>query len=475
MAERGYEGRTREIGCQRPECLRSDERWQRPRCGRRPNAFRAGNSLNDVLLVGVRGDAGFAELRTRHFESAIIQALGSVRVVDFRDDVAAAVQSRRPTAVVTASNYGPTKAALVAVAGQPEIPLWVDVAGDPFAEAQAYAATLAPRPHAPEVSGEEEAQPRVPPPDVRTVVAEDACRVWRAAYLRADAFSVVCGPGRHAVLGALGVLGRLPLFALGEEPVAVMPVAMEFWDGAAGAARPGNRVVLVGGFNTWFDDEVLLAGLLRAMERAPFEVVVCGGGIAGHYEAGFARFCAGVAASRHASRFSFPGWVPSGELPGIVDAGHVTVVLDRPGPEAELGSRTRLLYAVHRGLRILATTCSPLAQELAGMGLLERLPAASEVGAVAAAAALADKLAVAGAGPTHALQSAAKEKYSLAATTAPLRTWVANPNTTPRPGHDAVAAGLAAEVERLRGELAGLRASPTYRLLDGIKRRVGRG
>lgn len=396
-----------------------------------------------VLLVGDLGDSGFAALRTRHFHVAIGN---EAQVVDHRDDVVGAARAFRPTALVSAGNHGPTRALLrVLREVDGDLPAWIDVAGDPFAEAQA-AAGAAP-----------------------ANVAAEAQVVWAAAYARGDAFSTVADAGRDSLLGALGVLGRLPRWAPGEEPVWVVPCSADFPDPPGAARGPGLRVALVGGFNTWFDDETAWEGLRRAMERAPLTVDVFGGAIPGHAEAGYHRFRRAAEASPHAARVRFHGWVPHDTLGPALDAAHSTFTVDRPGPEARLGARTRVLYALHRGLRVLATPGSPVVQEAIAAGLVTALAPA---GAAEGAETLADALLDGRGAPPAAARAAWLAARSVAATTAPLAHWAARPKRSPPAPHADVLVAVLAERDTLRQELAALRASPTFRALDRLNRRL---
>lgn len=404
--------------------------------------------MSGALLVGDLSDAGFAALRTRHFAAALGVDGRVVRVVDWRDDVAGVARSAGPAAVVTAGNHGPTRAALAAVAalgtaGAPPA-FWLDVAGDPFAEAQAFAA--------------HSSDP--------TEAAIEATAVWAAAYARADAFSTVCAPGRFALLGALGLLGRLARFKLGEEPVYVLPCAADFPDEPGPARGAGLHVALLGGFNTWFDDETLLSGLLLAMARAPVRVTIAGGAIEGHHTEGFARFQAGARASSFAERFHFVGWVPHAELRALLAPAQLTICLDRAGPEAELGARTRVLYALHQGLRVLATARSPIVAEAVAASMVEAVPAACEVGSVAAAEALATAILRDRGAPEESARRTWLNERSVTATTGPLRAWATHPKRSAPAPHADVLAALHAERDRLRTELAAMRASPTFKVLN---------
>ncbi len=384
--------------------------------------------MTRVLLVGDRSDRGFAARRTRHFAAALDGF--AVEVVDWREPGSVGDYDL----VVSASNYGPTRVA-TRLAGD-DHPLWIDVAGDPFAEAQLVGGQAA---------------------------AAEALATWGPALARADAFSVVCEPGAHALIGALGATGRLPLLPPGNEGVNLMPVAMDFPDPPGPPREPGTTVALVGGFNTWFDDETLAAALLLAMDEGDIRCVVTGGPIEGHYTAGYARFRESM--SRHSSRFIFHEWLPHEQLAEALAPAHLLVTLDRPGPEAALGSRTRLLYGLHQGLRVVTTGGSPLARKLARDGLATLVPMAHEVGREVAARALAREiLSPRAAPPVDALRS----RLSVAATTAPLRTWALNPVVRPRVATPF--APILAERDALRAELEALRGSVSYRWLDWARR-----
>jgi len=382
-----------------------------------------------LILVGDRSDRGFAALRTRHFASALDGF--PLEVVDWREPG----EPRGFDAVVSASNYGPTRVA-TRLAGD-DHPLWIDVAGDPFAEAQLVGGPAA---------------------------ATESLATWGQALARADAFSVVCAPGAHALHGALGAIGRLPLLRPGDEGVAVLPVAMDFPDPAGAPRGAGTTVALAGGFNTWFDDETLAAGLMLAMDEGDARCIVTGGAIEGHYSEGYARFRQAV--SRHEERFTFHEWLPHDRVAAALEPAHLLVTLDRPGPEAALGSRTRLLYALHRGLRVVTTGASPLARELACDGLATLVPPAHEVGRDAAARALAREILSPRPAPTA---DALRSRLSVAATTGPLRAWASNPLARPRVATPF--APLLAERDALRAELAALRGSVSYRVLDWARRR----
>jgi hypothetical protein len=306
----------------------------------------------------------------------------------------------------------------VAVAVSGDLPLSVDLPGDPFADAQAAAFAEG---SAAQVAGVDAA-------------ADAATEVFLPALRRADAFTTIGAPARHALLGQLGVLGRLARTPPGHENVFVTPIAWRF-PGLAPAEPSSHRagdalmVALIGGFNTWLDEEALLRGLLGAMAVAAVRVRVIGGPIPGHHEAGFARFLAGAQASRYAANFTF---LPRMDGPALAAALADCLVLtwiDRAGTEPVLGSRTRALLALHQGLRIVATARCALAQELAAGGWLTPL---REDDPARDLAATLSGWASAGA-PTRPCTAPLAARYGVSATTEGLRTWVAAVARRPRP------------------------------------------
>jgi hypothetical protein len=216
----------------------------------------------------------------------------------------------------------------------------------------------------------------------------------------------------------------------------------------------------------------VLAGLLLAMDRAAVHVDVFGGPIEGHYTAGHARFLAGAQASRHANRFHWHTWLPHGELAAATAACHTTVCMDRAGPEAELGARTRVLYALHLGLRVLATPGSPIVHELVGMGLVEPLDPAHALPAGRAAAALAEALLHPAGAPTAADRHAWLSRHSATALCAPLREWARAPLVAPSIPATSVLGAALQERDRALAELDGLRGTPTYQVLAAMHRQL---
>ena len=370
----------------------------------------------------------FAQLRAHQVHAALLADGHVVTFLDARDVVTEGWRARwrltrraelhPPTVVVSAGTWVPVRVA-PALAG--DRPLCVDLPGDPFADAQAAI-------HAPGSAAA----------NAGTDAASGAAAtLFVAALRRGDAFTTIGGPSRHALLGQLGVLGRLARTTPGDEQVHVTPIACAFPGlpaprrGSGGEEDPPAplRIALFGGFNTWLDEEATARGLLLALDRAPFEVTVIGGPIPGHHEAGYARFRARVESSRHAASFMWRPRLDPEDLAEVLDAADATCWTDGPGAEPELGSRTRALLAAWRGVHVVATARGELMRELVRDGYASVVLWEGD-----RAAGLADALVAlnlprlrATRGNTEILTTT----YGIDATTRGLRAWVADARVSP--------------------------------------------
>ncbi|MFK7988896.1 MAG: glycosyltransferase family 4 protein [Sandaracinaceae bacterium] len=235
-------------------------------------------------------------------------------------------------------------AAATALCG--ETPVFADLNGAPFAEAQVKAAAVG---HARWTAG---------------VHAR-----FVSVLERADRFGACSPLHRGALIGQLGLVGRLGAAETGEELVHVMPngLCAEELDALSVPARAHDGFVLLlsGGFNTWFDEDMAHRVITRALGAHPgLRVRVLGGGIEGHYTAGFRRFDEKVRTGAHADRVEFLGWVPASALPDHYAGADAALLCDRPGYEGELGARTRVLDWLAAGLPVVMTRLSAISVEL---------------------------------------------------------------------------------------------------------------
>ena len=234
-------------------------------------AFALADAGHDVTVLWRRDDGGTAigalEVHaTPRGSSFHARALPAQAYVDGRID--RAVVEIGPDAVVAASVHA---SADMARALAPRVPLWADVFGDPMAEAQAKA--LADRSDA------------------------ALAMFWTTlagVLARGDHFSAVSTAQGHALVGQLGLAGRLVGELAGRELVSVVPCAAEAngidavpW--LRGRVVPDDAFVALfsGSFNTWCDVETMVLGLERAMDLEPaLHFVATGGPVPGHHERG---------------------------------------------------------------------------------------------------------------------------------------------------------------------------------------------
>ena len=431
-----------------------------------------------VLLIGAGPlpstdpeQLGFAQLRTEHFRE-LLDLRHELQLVLLQDEelpvppgaeavrpgsagwlerIRALREDFSPEVVVSAAPYEPARAAALTVG---EEPLFIDVPGDPFAEAQAKA----------DHTGERD-------PTVHMRAA------WLPALARGDAFGAISGSQRASLLGQLGLMGRLTGAPAHQERVHVMPAGFDFGSLPVGQPRtwaercPRFVVALCGGYNTWLDGDSLLEGLIQGMRAIPaLHVVSTGGAIPGHHNATYESFRAQAMASGFSGRFTFHGWVPHSVLPRLLSSAQVGVSMDRPGVEAELGTRTRLLFFAHQGLTPMSTTRCDLSKELAGLRMLqplemgeprslaESLVAAWEEGSDGSTAKRAQGYLESRCAPRRAL------KGMLDFVEHPFR---ASPSLDRE-------AELAAELARVKEELAGVYNTPTWKVTAGTRRVLDR-
>lgn len=250
--------------------------------------------------------------------------------------------------------------AAIAVNFAGDLPLWADVNGDPMAEAQSKAAR----------GGGD-------------FLINEWYRKLVPVLLRADRLSACSHAQRHALIGQLGMVGRLVARNEGYEFVSAIPNAIADEQLEAlerierRQRRPKDPFVLLwsGGFNTWCDPELLYQALELAMvEAEPLRFLATGGALPGHHTEAYARFEARVAASPFRDRFQLKGWVSNDELRAHYAAADAGIFVDRACYEGVLGARTRVLEWLAAGLPVVCTRQSEISFELEAAGIAVTAP-----------------------------------------------------------------------------------------------------
>jgi len=313
-----------------------------------------------------------------------------------------------PDAVVGVSVYAAALAARLGV----DAPLWADAFGDLMAEAQAKAARL----------------------------GNDWSLVhfWtllRAVLETADRFSAVSVAQSHALVGQLGLAGRLSFRTAGEEMVAVIPCAAE--QGTIDADRQALRgelgigdddfvLLASGGVNTWCDVETLAGAVASAMQAdSRIHLVVTGGAIPGHDETSHQQLHS-LLGRMPAARVHDLGWVDSTRLSGIYAACDLALHVERPLYERRLGAENRVIDWLSHGLVCATTARSETGGELAARGLaLACRPGDADDLARVVAEAASNRPALLEAGRRG--RRWASEERGFAVTAAPLLQWCDDP------------------------------------------------
>jgi glycosyltransferase involved in cell wall biosynthesis len=216
----------------------------------------------------------------------------------------------------------------------------------------------------------------------------DAAHRMVPALLAGDAFTTCSAPHRHALLGQLGLVGRLNRFTAGHELVyhARSSWPLEFPAPPAdapphqplrGRLVPHDAFIVLwsGGYNNWADIDTLFKALHLLFDVEPrAHFVSTGGAIPGHGETVFEEFREWVEDSPQRQRFHFLGWVPTHHVPALYREADVALNLDVPSHEGELGSRHRALDWAAHGCVPVTTVQSELVRELVAAGAGVEVP-----------------------------------------------------------------------------------------------------
>ncbi len=306
--------------------------------------------------------------------------------------------------------------AAVAVNFAGDLPLWSDVNGDPMAEAQAKAARGA-----------------------GDWLINEWYRKLVPVLLRSDRFSTCSLAQKHALIGQLGMLGRLVARNDGYDFVSAIPNSIDDDELQTlerierRLRRPNERFVLLasGGFNTWFDPDLLYDALeLVMVEAAQVRFVCTGGAIEGHHTESYARFEERVLRSPFRERFELAGWIKSSELPTYYACADAAILVDRFGYEGVLGARTRMLDWLAAGLPIVSTRLSEISLELEAAGIAVTAPCGDTLG-------LRDAIRRLLTDPKEALERSqrgrrfVREHYRARLGLEPLLSWVQAPERAP--------------------------------------------
>ncbi len=314
-------------------------------------AVAAARAGHEVLLVCVLPE-------TRALEPAFVHApvasVGGLRAAAIRTVFAhekgfphsplrEQIEAFDPQALVGVTAYGASVALRIGL----QVPMWADVFGDLMAEAQAKS----------------------------LAAGSDACLVHFWSLLapvlnRADRFSAVSTAQAHALVGQLGLCGRLSAATAGENFVRVIPCSAEppspelhgvgrFRLRGEVVPQDARIVLWSGGFNTWCDVDTFARGIELAMDAdVSLHLVVTGGSIGGHDERTYERFRSLVERSRNVARVHLLGWIESDGLVGCYADADLGIIVERDLYERRHGSENRAVHWMAHGLPFATTALS---------------------------------------------------------------------------------------------------------------------
>src|SRR4030066_1750421 len=227
------------------------------------------------------------------------------------------------------------------------IPFWADLFGHVMAEAQARA----------------------------YVDEDDAClfHYWNSEYniiSDADIFSCVSSRQKYALIGDLGVAGRLIRLRFGYDFAGIISCGIpadgyrhtkNVIRGKYGVEDEDFVVLWAGGYNTWADVDTLFKGLVSAMEKNPkIKFVSTGGEIPEQDLKTYPYFLSMINGSFYKDRFIMKGWVPGEDVPNYYLEADVGINVDKDIYEVRLGSKNRILDWFRAGLCVLSSNVCEL-------------------------------------------------------------------------------------------------------------------
>jgi glycosyltransferase involved in cell wall biosynthesis len=231
-----------------------------------------------------------------------------------------------------------------------DLPVWVDLFGDPLAEGQAKAALL----------GDDD-------------VLQSYYDLLMPILQRGDRFSTVSRAQASALEGQLSLTGRVSRKTAYYRMTHTIPCSLDpLVAPAENSKRRGDLVpkeafvvFWSGGFNTWCDVDTLFLGLEKAMSSHERIHFVATGADLGEQDAStFAHFSSLVERSSFRDRYHLLGWVDYSELPDLHALADVAVNSDRPLLEVRLGTKTRFMEWIACKIPIITSRLSELSREL---------------------------------------------------------------------------------------------------------------
>jgi len=341
---------------------------------------------HDVRFMALRNESDYRHevppVVRRHLDDGF--AYDALNVEFFSDAklLIARQDAWKPDAVLGVGSILPAQMAVLA-ASVASCPAWADLFGDPLAELQATAAlqARAALQAAAALQAGAALQTRAPSQGVAEKTDRDrihAGLMMMRVLARADRLSTVSRRQEEAVLGQLGLVGRLNQHTVGCRLTSVVPCGIDL-DAAlppvpqkqrpAGGAPSEFRLCLSGSFNTWMDGETLAKGLEKAMKHCErLRLAVTGGATPGYSEGLYEAFIAAMKQAGLERRCVLHGWLPNEAVAAVHSQCDAGLNVDRWTVEGVFGSRNRVIQWLHLGLPVITPVLTELTEALAAVG-----------------------------------------------------------------------------------------------------------
>ncbi|MCL4376997.1 MAG: glycosyltransferase [Actinobacteria bacterium] len=206
---------------------------------------------------------------------------------------------------------------------------------------------------------------------------DDSClfHYWNSEYniiTAADVFSCVSSRQEFALIGELGLAGRLNKFTSGYNFTNTVPCGMPLEEfehkknvirGKNGVKENDFIVLWTGGYNTWTDVDTLFKGLLLTMEKNPkIKFVSTGGEIPEQDLKTYPAFLSMISGSNFKDNFIMRGWIAGEEVPNYYFESDAGINIDKDIYEVKLGSKSRILDWMRAGLCVLSSNVCELTE-----------------------------------------------------------------------------------------------------------------
>jgi len=252
-----------------------------------------------------------------------------------------------PDCIVTASSYP----SFIASRLNTNLPIWCDFFGQLTTEAQAKANVYN-------------------NPEPLYIAREQ----MKSSLYVADVISTISQRQKYAMIGELGLIGRLNKDTIDYDFVKVIPCSPQI---NINYRRKKNYlrsktidekdfiVLWSGGYNTWVDIHTMFKGLENAMKRNPrIQFVSAGGSIEGHCSKVYEEFKKLIEKSKMKDRFHLLGWLSHENAAKCWQESNLGLNIDLYSYEGLLGGRNRLVDFLNSGLPVITSRLCELSQEI---------------------------------------------------------------------------------------------------------------